>query len=127
VRNAGRGSKSTSQGTLHLACGQGDRGTATLTKGVQHRLADLRGLYKGVFGAATGAGIIIGTYFAFYSTTKNALRRHTDMHEGMLCSALASASGTLCSYNFVFERCHLHLRGASSGAILSCTVVALRS
>ena len=87
MRNAGRGSTSASQGTLQFASGQGGRGAATLTTGMQQRLADLRGLYKGVFGAATGAGIIIGTYFAFYSTTKNALRRHTDLQEGALCSA----------------------------------------
>ncbi|BDA40753.1 S-adenosylmethionine carrier 1, chloroplastic/mitochondrial [Coccomyxa sp. Obi] len=82
VRNAGRGSVSASQGALHFADGQGGRGAATLTAGMQHHLAELRNLYKGVFGAATGAGIIIGTYFAFYSTTKNALRRHTSLHEG---------------------------------------------
>lgn len=37
---------------------------------------------QGVVGAATGAGIIIGTYFAFYSTTKRFLRERTDMSEG---------------------------------------------
>ncbi|KAG1677081.1 hypothetical protein FOA52_001251 [Chlamydomonas sp. UWO 241] len=41
---------------------------------MQRGLSDLGSLYKGVFGAATGAGIIIGSYFAFYSNTKNALR-----------------------------------------------------
>lgn len=37
---------------------------------------------QGVVGAATGAGIIIGTYFAFYSTAKNALKAHTDLSDG---------------------------------------------
>lgn len=37
---------------------------------------------QGVVGAATGAGIIIGTYFAFYSTTKNCLKAHTDLSDG---------------------------------------------
>lgn len=37
---------------------------------------------QGVCGAASGAGIIIGTYFAFYSTAKQALRRNTDMTTG---------------------------------------------
>ena len=53
-----------------------------VTATVQYRLAELRGLYRGVVGAASGAGIIIGTYFAFYSTTKNFLRRHSDLSEG---------------------------------------------
>jgi solute carrier family 25 S-adenosylmethionine transporter 26 len=35
-----------------------------------------------VFGAATGAGIIIGTYFAFYSTTKRFLRQRTELGDG---------------------------------------------
>jgi solute carrier family 25 S-adenosylmethionine transporter 26 len=35
-----------------------------------------------VIGAATGAGIIIGTYFAFYSTTKRFLKEKGDMNEG---------------------------------------------
>ena len=93
VRNAGRGSVSASQGALRFADGQGGRGAATLTAGMQHRLAELRNLYKGVFGAATGAGIIIGTYFAFYSTTKNALRRHTSLHEGGLHPSLRMQFG----------------------------------
>jgi hypothetical protein len=37
---------------------------------------------QGVFSAATGAGIIIGAYFAFYSTTKRALREHTQLSDG---------------------------------------------
>ena len=53
-----------------------------MTATVQHRLAELKGLYRGVVGAACGAGIIIGTYFAFYSTTKNFLRTHSDLSEG---------------------------------------------
>lgn len=36
-------------------------------------------LYKGVLGAASGAGIAIGTYFAFYGVSCNMLSRHTDM------------------------------------------------
>lgn len=45
-------------------------------------LSEVKGLYKGVVGAATGAGIIIGTYFAFYSTSKRFLREKTTMNEG---------------------------------------------
>ena len=54
-----------------------------MTATLHTKLAELRGLYRGVVGAASGAGIIIGTYFAFYSTTKRALRRHSNLNEGM--------------------------------------------
>eukprot|EP00983_Pelagomonas_calceolata_P053287 1143240-Pelagomonas_calceolata.AAC.6 len=37
---------------------------------------------QGVVGAATGAGIIIGAYFAFYSTAKQCLRKTTALSEG---------------------------------------------
>jgi len=36
-------------------------------------------LYKGCFGAATGAGIAIGAYFAFYGTAKKLLQEKSDM------------------------------------------------
>ena len=37
---------------------------------------------QGVLGAAAGAGIIIGAYFAVYSTAKIALRQHTNLQPG---------------------------------------------
>ena len=57
-------------------------GGQNMTATLHSRLAELRGLYRGVVGAASGAGIIIGTYFAFYSTTKRFLRRHSNLNEG---------------------------------------------
>jgi solute carrier family 25 S-adenosylmethionine transporter 26 len=39
---------------------------------------ELASLYRGVFGAASGAGVIIGTYFAFYSTAKRHLAARVD-------------------------------------------------
>jgi hypothetical protein len=45
-------------------------------------LQELASLYKGVVGAATGAGIILAAYFSFYSTTKQFLRRNTDLADG---------------------------------------------
>ena len=36
-------------------------------------------LYKGVLGAASGAGIYIGTYFAVYGAASNVLSQHTQM------------------------------------------------
>lgn len=49
---------------------------------LQHGLGEIRGLYRGVVGAASAAGVIIGVYFAFYSSTKRFLRRRTSLHEG---------------------------------------------
>ena len=43
---------------------------------------EFAGLYRGVFGAASGAGIIIGTYFAFYSTAKRHLTNRIDPKTG---------------------------------------------
>ena len=61
------------------------------------RLAKLRGLYKGVVGAASAAGIIIGTYFAFYSTSKRLLRRHSNLNEGKTANPFHAKIGTGCS------------------------------
>ena len=58
---------------VHLGC---------VRYAAQHGLAEVRGLYRGVGGAAAAAGIIIGTYFAFYSSAKNFLRRRSGMREG---------------------------------------------
>lgn len=41
-------------------------------------------LYKGVLGAATGAGIAIGAYFAFYGAASNTISRNTDWSAGMV-------------------------------------------
>ena len=38
---------------------------------------------QGVLGAAGGAGIIIGAFFAFYSTSKQLLREKTDLPDGV--------------------------------------------
>lgn len=46
-------------------------------------------LYKGVLSAATGAGIAIGAYFAFYSVAKNVMTRRTQLSPG----AVAFVSG----------------------------------
>lgn len=55
-------------------------------------------LYKGVFSAASGAGIAIGAYFAFYSVTKNILARETSMSPGgvaFLSGAIAAAGSSV--------------------------------
>jgi solute carrier family 25 (mitochondrial S-adenosylmethionine transporter), member 26 len=58
------------------------RPTGHSTLALRRGLHEVGGLYKGVVGAATGAGIIIGTYFAFYSTSKRFLKEHTSLHDG---------------------------------------------
>lgn len=55
-------------------------------------------LYKGVFSAASAAGIAIGAYFAFYSVTKNVLSRRMKCHEGVVAfssGAIAAASSSV--------------------------------
>jgi len=54
----------------------------SLTQSLQRGMSEVASLYKGVLSAATGAGIIIGAYFAFYSTSKRFLRERTDWKEG---------------------------------------------
>mmetsp|Transcript_760 Transcript_760/g.2286 ORF Transcript_760/g.2286 Transcript_760/m.2286 type:complete len:407 (+) Transcript_760:1173-2393(+) len=46
---------------------------------VSNVIAKVGSLYKGVAGAASGAGIALGAYFAFYGVATNALVKHTDM------------------------------------------------
>ena len=53
---------------------------------------ELGSLYKGVFGAASGAGVIIGTYFAFYSTAKRALADRGDLSPGAAAFTAGAAA-----------------------------------
>ncbi|KAG2435801.1 hypothetical protein HXX76_006997 [Chlamydomonas incerta] len=55
---------------------------ARMQAALQRALTEAKVLYKGVAGAATGAGIIIGAFFAFYSTSKRLLREKTDLPDG---------------------------------------------
>ncbi|CAL5227018.1 g9911 [Coccomyxa viridis] len=55
-------------------------------------------LYKGVVGAASGAGIYIGTYFAFYGTACNLLSTHSNMSPGgiaFVAGGIAAAGGSV--------------------------------
>ncbi len=54
-------------------------GSAPRRLDVQELGKTVASLYKGVFGAASGAGIAIGAYFAFYGVTCNVLSTRTDM------------------------------------------------
>eukprot|EP00879_Flechtneria_rotunda_P001067 GHRR01001206.1.p1 GENE.GHRR01001206.1~~GHRR01001206.1.p1 ORF type:complete len:585 (+),score=212.30 GHRR01001206.1:753-2507(+) len=55
--------------------------------------AGLANLYKGVVGAASGAGIAIGAYFACYGVASNVISSHTDLSP----SAVAFVSGGLAA------------------------------
>jgi preprotein translocase subunit SecG len=57
-------------------------GSSSMSLNLQRGLTEVASLYKGVVSAATGAGIIIGAYFAFYSTSKRFLREKTEWKEG---------------------------------------------
>ena len=55
-------------------------------------------LYKGVVGAASGAGIYIGTYFAFYGTACNLLSTHSNLSAGgiaFVAGGIAAAGGSV--------------------------------
>lgn len=55
-------------------------------------------LYKGVFGAASGAGIAIGTYFAFYGAAHNVMTKHTNVSPGtaaFVSGAVAAAGSSV--------------------------------
>ena len=62
------------------------------------RLAIILHVLQGVLGAGTGAGIIIGSYFAFYSTTKKYLREHTTLKEGSVAFVAGAAAAVGSSF-----------------------------
>ncbi|GBF92137.1 mitochondrial carrier protein [Raphidocelis subcapitata] len=72
------------------------KGAALSLDGAAREVASL---YRGVLSAATGAGIIIGAYFGFYSTTKRFLRERTAMGDGQIAflsgSVAAVGSGVV--------------------------------
>ena len=55
---------------------------ANATKALQQAVPKVMSLYKGVLGAASGAGIYIGTYFAVYGAATNMLSQHSAMKPG---------------------------------------------
>lgn len=62
--------------------------------------AQMSTLYKGVGGAAGGAGIAIGAYFAFYSAATNFLKGNSDMPP----SAVAFAAGGFAAFSSGFVK-----------------------
>lgn len=67
-------------------------------KAVKRMLPRVAVLYKGVVGAASGAGIYIGTYFAFYGAACNLLSHHTELSAGgvaFVAGGIAAAGGSV--------------------------------
>lgn len=54
-------------------------------------------LYKGVLGAAAGAGFAIGTYFAFYTTARNLMTRRTSFNSSAIAFISAGTAAASCS------------------------------
>lgn len=65
---------------------------------VQRALPQIASLYRGVIGAASGAGIAIGAYFAFYGVASNVLAKRTQLKTGQVAffaGAFAAAGGSV--------------------------------
>merc|ERR1719506_2288221 len=62
-------------------------------------IPSIASLYRGVFGAASGAGIAIGAYFAIYSTTTRLLDLHVKsrLGEGVPPGAIAFTAGAIAA------------------------------
>jgi len=76
VGKYGVGLSAVSNGAVSL----GKRSLASAAKaGATKFTSEVGMMYKGCFGAATGAGIAIGAYFAFYGTAKKLLQEKSDM------------------------------------------------
>ena len=103
---AGAVARAASQSTVHpldtlkvrmQACGVGGSAAAAAAASSappRAALARLAGLYAGVGGAAAGAGVYIGTYFAFYGAACNCLAATTDLGPGAI-AFVAGAAGAL--------------------------------
>ncbi len=65
--------------TTTMASSKSPRSMAVATGAVLGKVGgEVSSLYRGVFGAAGGAGLAIGAYFAFYGAAKKALEANTD-------------------------------------------------
>ena len=79
-------------------CYTGAAQAAGASKMVKRALPRIAGLYRGVFGAASGAGIAIGAYFAFYGAATNLLVGSTNMQPASIAfvsGAIAAAGGSI--------------------------------
>jgi solute carrier family 25 S-adenosylmethionine transporter 26 len=106
---AGAAARAASQSTIHPLDTLKVRMQATARGGVQCASAaskyglgagggafSVSSLYKGVGGAAGGAGIAIGTYFAFYGAAMRLMEKHTTLPSGAR-AFVAGAAGAVGS------------------------------
>lgn len=71
---------------------------AKAQKAVTRAIPKVASLYRGVIGAASGAGIAIGTYFAFYGAASNMLSTSTTLAPGQIAfvaGGMAAAGGSV--------------------------------
>ncbi|KAK2077325.1 hypothetical protein QBZ16_004959 [Prototheca wickerhamii] len=104
------------------AAGPAASAGSTRPRGLARGLHEFGTLYKGVFGAATGAGLIIGTYFAFYSTTKKFLRKHTELPDGTV--AFASGATAALGSSVVKVPLAVCIRSVQAGVYTNALVAA---
>jgi solute carrier family 25 S-adenosylmethionine transporter 26 len=102
---AGATARAASQSTIHpldtlkvrmQAASRGGAACASAASKYGLGAGGVSSLYKGLGGAAGGAGIAIGTYFAFYGAASRALERHTQLPSGAR-AFLAGAAGAVGS------------------------------
>lgn len=89
---AGALARAASQSTIHpldtlkvrLQAGKSAMNMAppSSSGGLPAALNSLRHMYRGVLGAASGAGIAVGAYFLVYGVARNAIDKRTDMPAG---------------------------------------------
>ena len=71
---------------------------AKAQKAMSRAIPKVASLYRGVIGAASGAGIAIGTYFAFYGAASNMLSTSTKLAPGQIAfvaGGMAAAGGSV--------------------------------
>ena len=84
-------------GQATAAASRSPRSVAVATGAVLGKFgAEISSLYKGVFGAAGGAGLAIGAYFAFYGAAKRALEVNSEYSVSTI-AFLAGGIGALGS------------------------------
>ena len=84
--------------TLGSVCSDGPDGTCVCLTLCFNGLSALLRCCRGVIGAASGAGIAIGAYFAFYGAATNVLVNRTQMKTGEVAfcaGAIAAAGGSV--------------------------------
>lgn len=108
---AGAMARAASQGTIHpldtlkvrmqskpVAGGISTLAKKLVNKGPRGAARSVGGLYRGVLSAASGAGIAIGAYFAFYGVATRLVSRHTKLNRSgvaFVAGAAAAASSSV--------------------------------